>query len=625
MNKIDTAMSYDELTDVISNDIIRENLVEHCAPNIQAAINRLGTDSPYYRFVQKMVLCSTLTNYNQTFQEILTLFCKKLADNYESLQYEPDEFTRLIMVICCDDRSFVEKWDLEAKLGFVHGTMMYLCGNNISQLKPENLSGTGTVMSIILDSAIAGYTSDQLEGILQGYTSGWVRPEWVTPYIAELINICSGLDKENLLNRINANTWEAMMQDKVQTLATTICKSSTWGVSVDPAWVRGFIWDILTIFGQFREAIDSTGYDYIACEPVGNLIRNLMDSIHNGYTLLGISDKQHMSRYMADILTMIFDIYCTGYASDGNSRKLISSVIEAYRFSGKYEDIWMEDPKFRKALELAYDKDPNFKEFKQEAELSTSPFEQCLYAYNDKAYEAALFLLPAIEAKKTEQWSYDEEEEHQQEPEENEEESEEPRKDPGYDIEAIQSTKGYDRNSKRVQDGSTKIYKAYKKYKNNEAKVDSQISKMIDSAKRAFTPDKTETIIQGKKFTPIGLLKKCLLTAGIFSWSKIGGIIYIVVSHTLSKKRTMREKREIIAQLDEEIRILEEKIDDARGDGNRQAKYALMRTKAELKNARDKIKFDTAATKTDLKTAVNYIKHPARAFDRGGRREDEQY
>ena len=75
---IDQASDYDMLTRELSNNIIRENLVEHVSSNIIAAIDRLGTDSSYYDFLQKLVLCSTLTNYSTTMQNILTHFCNKL-------------------------------------------------------------------------------------------------------------------------------------------------------------------------------------------------------------------------------------------------------------------------------------------------------------------------------------------------------------------------------------------------------------------------------------------------------------------------------------------------------------------------------------------------------------------
>ena len=158
-----------------------------------------------------------------------------------------------------------------------------------------------------------------------------------------------------------------------------------------------------------------------------------------------------------------------------------------------------------------------------------------------------------------------------------------------------------------MSNASKKIYGAYKKYKDNEAKVDSQLTKMLNSAKRAFSQDKTEEIIEGKKFTPIGLLKRILVTGAIFSYSKVAGFVYLLVRHTLSKKRTTKQKQEILIQLDTEIKLLDEKIEDARADGNRNAKYALMRTRAELERAKNKIKYGLSATKSDMRTARDVV------------------
>ena len=60
-------------------------------------------------------------------------------------------------------------------------------------------------------------------------------------------------------------------------------------------------------------------------------------------------------------------------------------------------------------------------------------------------------------------------------------------------------------------------------------------------------------------------------------------------------------------ELETEIKLLEEKIDDARGDGNRQAKYALMRTKAELERARDRIRYNLNASYQDMQSAKETI------------------
>lgn len=189
-----------------------------------------------------------------------------------------------------------------------------------------------------------------------------------------------------------------------------------------------------------------------------------------------------------------------------------------------------------------------------------------------------------------------------------EEEEEEPQKDLGYDIEAKQSTKGYKKNSTRVAKANRYIYKSYHKFKRNEQKVDSQIDKMVDAAKNAFTTgDRTDAIISGRRWTPTGLMKQALKTAAIFSFNKIAGIAYVVGNFAINKKRTEKQRREIIAEIDTEIKMLDEKIDDARGDGNREAKYALMRTRAELERTRQKIAYNMSASKGQLRSARDFL------------------
>ena len=48
--------------------------------------------------------------------------------------------------------------------------------------------------------------------------------------------------------------------------------------------------------------------------------------------------------------------------------------------------------------------------------------------------------------------------------------------------------------------------------------------------------------------------------------------------------------------------MLDEKIEDARGDGNRQAKYSMMRTRAELQKSLEQIKYGLTASKKAIKT-----------------------
>ena len=167
------------------------------------------------------------------------------------------------------------------------------------------------------------------------------------------------------------------------------------------------------------------------------------------------------------------------------------------------------------------------------------------------------------------------------------------------------ATEAYDKNSSKMDQASRKIYAGYKAYKDAENKVDSQITKLIMRIKNVFTGGKTarDRIIEGEQFSAIKILKKLLTTAAIFSYSKIAGVLFVITRHYCSKAADAKERKRLISELELEIKLLDEKIDDARGDGNRQAKYSMMRTRAELQKALEQIKYGLAADKKALNTA----------------------
>jgi len=161
--------------------------------------------------------------------------------------------------------------------------------------------------------------------------------------------------------------------------------------------------------------------------------------------------------------------------------------------------------------------------------------------------------------------------------------------------------------SSKLQSAQATIYHAYKNYKNNEKKVDSQISKMVDACKRLAIGDVRTEIIEGKKFSAIGLLKKALGTAAIFAFGPIKGLIALVVRYALKKKTTTSERRKILTELQVELDMVTEKIEDAKGDGNREAKYAMMRTQAELKAAIAKVKYGLEVDERNIEGAKNAL------------------
>ena len=58
----------------------------------------------------------------------------------------------------------------------------------------------------------------------------------------------------------------------------------------------------------------------------------------------------------------------------------------------------------------------------------------------------------------------------------------------------------------------------------------------------------------------------------------------------LSKEKDRRIRNELLSQLDTEIKICEEKINDANSEGSKKQKYQLMRIKAKLERERLRVK-----------------------------------
>lgn len=108
-----------------------------------------------------------------------------------------------------------------------------------------------------------------------------------------------------------------------------------------------------------------------------------------------------------------------------------------------------------------------------------------------------------------------------------------------------------------------------------------------------FTKDmKREKLITGKNTIRLGKGLKTIITslgAGALANVALGPIvgtastiITLMGAYALSKRTEEREKKRILLELETELRITKEKIEDARGENNKQQKYQLMRIQANL-------------------------------------------
>lgn len=165
----------------------------------------------------------------------------------------------------------------------------------------------------------------------------------------------------------------------------------------------------------------------------------------------------------------------------------------------------------------------------------------------------------------------------------------------------------FHKDSPKMNAAGKKIYKAFRTYKSAEEKVDSQLTKAAKAAGKMVIGDTRKEVIEGKHYTVLGVLKRAMGTVALFSTGKIKAIIALVVRHALRKKSTESEKRKVIMELQTEIDMITEKIEDARGDNNREAKYAMMRTKKDLENALKRVQYGMEADTKTIQGAKNAL------------------
>lgn len=167
---------------------------------------------------------------------------------------------------------------------------------------------------------------------------------------------------------------------------------------------------------------------------------------------------------------------------------------------------------------------------------------------------------------------------------------------------AIQrSQKNAERDRKRQEvaqkfnNAKNNVGKAYAKFMDKEEAIDTQLDKITRGLKDIVfdtnAKQKREEVIQGgKHWTPLQVLGRVIMGYAVFNYSKIAGIALLVTRHYTRKNCTKKERRKAIVELEHEIKIVEEKINDAQGAGDMKAKYALMRTKNSLESALDQIR-----------------------------------
>lgn len=126
------------------------------------------------------------------------------------------------------------------------------------------------------------------------------------------------------------------------------------------------------------------------------------------------------------------------------------------------------------------------------------------------------------------------------------------------------------------------------------------INRKLDDIMNFTRDQKREKLITGKNTVKLGkslktLIKVAASAAAMNAWKgPIVGtattIIGLLAAYALSKRTEEREKKRILLELETELKIVKEKIEDAKGDNVKEQKYQLMRIQSNLEKEIMRIK-----------------------------------
>lgn len=130
--------------------------------------------------------------------------------------------------------------------------------------------------------------------------------------------------------------------------------------------------------------------------------------------------------------------------------------------------------------------------------------------------------------------------------------------------------------------------------------IDDGLTNSVNKVKQSYRNDMRDEIIEDKTRIKLSRIIRKAITApvGIVAAPAIKAISAITGKAINSPKE--KERRLILRELEEELEIVEEKIEDSRGDSDKEKKYQLMRIRNQLKRDIERIRFNTTSHKKGL-------------------------
>lgn len=162
------------------------------------------------------------------------------------------------------------------------------------------------------------------------------------------------------------------------------------------------------------------------------------------------------------------------------------------------------------------------------------------------------------------------------------------------------SRKVQQKTEKAIRTGGGTAHEVKQAIKNAVDPMERYVTQMMDKLKKADRAERREVILKGGTLPKV--LRWVKRSISIVAGAAIGAhgipIAAVISGITLigfiasDVTLDQRERRKIMRELEDELEVVKEKIDDSRGDENKQKKYELMRIRNELQRQMDRVKYN---------------------------------
>lgn len=126
--------------------------------------------------------------------------------------------------------------------------------------------------------------------------------------------------------------------------------------------------------------------------------------------------------------------------------------------------------------------------------------------------------------------------------------------------------------------------------------IDNAATSAVNKAKNVYRNDIRGEIIEHKTTVKFGrIIRKGITLGSIAAVGPALAAIAAVTSLAMKKKVKEKERRKILSELQEELEIVNEKIEDSRGDEDKEKKYQLMRIRNKLQKDITRIQYGLKA------------------------------